>query len=38
VGAIGGPDTVSGALEPAAGSAASVIEATQLDLPYVLPE
>ena len=38
VGAIGEPDAVSSAREPAAGSAASVIDVTQLDLPYVLPE
>jgi hypothetical protein len=29
---------VSSALEPAAGSGASVMDAAQLDLPYVLPE
>jgi folate-binding protein YgfZ len=38
VSAICGPDAVSSALEPAAGSAASVIDAAQLDLPYALPE
>jgi hypothetical protein len=38
VGAMGGTDAVSGAFEPAAGTAASVIDATQLDLPYVLPQ